>query len=66
MGYASTYAPCGCSIIRLMESGNIIVYVRCIEHYTPEDDVKILEADKNRREHEKQIWEGVNKVWSRQ
>lgn len=65
MGYATTIGGCGCVTIRIMESGNIIEYTRCAKHYVPEDDVIILEAVKNRREHEKQFWDDANEFWNK-
>lgn len=58
MGYATAILGCGCSHTMTMgESGKLIDYKRCAEHYVPEDDVKILEAEKNKREHDKQLWD---------
>lgn len=65
MGYATSIGPCGCTYTRLMESGKIINYKKCLKHYVPEDDVIILEAMNNKREHEEEIWAEVNKVWDR-
>ena len=61
MGYASSYGRCGCSTIKIMESGKIIDYIRCVEHYCAAvDDPKIIEVAQNRREHNNQMlleWE---------
>ena len=65
MGYATSIGPCGCIMTKLMESGKIIQYERCAKHYVPEDDIIILEAMKNKREHDKEIWDEVNKVWDK-
>ena len=65
MGLASSYGPCGCCMTKLMESGKIITYVRCMEHYVSEDDVIVLEAAKNRREYEDKMWNEANKFFNR-
>jgi hypothetical protein len=57
MGYASFISPCGCAGTRLMEPKEDIwiEWVKCEEHYIPEDDVKIVQAAKNKREHMKRM-----------
>lgn len=55
MGTATTQAPCGCCMTRLMEPEEDvwITWIRCAEHYDPEvDDPKIIEAARNRMQFE--------------
>jgi hypothetical protein len=49
----------------VMESGKYIQYERCAEHYVPEDDVKIVEAMKNKKEREKKFWDDANEFWNK-
>jgi len=56
MGYATAYALCGCTHTMIMESGMMIRYVRCVDHYVAAvDDSKVAEAANNNREHEQKI-----------
>lgn len=57
MGYASSQSLCGCIKTRLLEPKEDvwIKWEVCAEHYTPEDDAKIVEAARNLREHERQL-----------
>jgi hypothetical protein len=48
-----------------MESGKIIQYERCAEHYVEADDVIIVEAMKNKKEQEKEFWDDVNEFWNK-
>jgi len=66
MGYSSSYLPCGCYSTQLLEPEYIVIdWVRCKTHYTPEDDGKILQAAKNKRIHQEDLWAAVNKAWEK-
>lgn len=66
MGYATTVFGCGCITSTIMESGKVVQYERCAEHYiAEEDDVKIVEAMKNKKEHERQLWKQANDFFHR-
>jgi len=58
MGFGSAYWACGCRQTSIMgsEPRIWIDWIRCSEHYKPEqDDKMILEAAKNKREMEKEL-----------
>lgn len=66
MGYASAFSECGCSHTMIMESGVMIHYVRCADHYVASiDDPKIIEAAENKREHDQKMWDDVNNMWDK-
>lgn len=55
MGTATSQGPCGCCLTRLLEPDEDvwIEWIKCAEHWVPEDNARMIEAAKNRRELEK-------------